>query len=86
MLPKMPRFYSSLFDETTTQNIHPRNATPDLGAVCHLSSQKKTEMASRDTALSHPTAVNHFFCTPLSVIQELVCLEDSDESIVICSC
>jgi len=36
----MSRLYCSLFDETGTHNIHPHNATPDLGAVCHLSSQK----------------------------------------------
>jgi hypothetical protein len=83
----MPRLYSyrSLFDGTATHKIQPRNATPVLGAVCHLGLQK-TETVSRDAALSHPTAVNHFFCTPLGVIQERVCFEDRDESTVICSC
>ena len=37
-------------------------------------------MASRETALSHPTVVNHFYCTPLSAIREHACFEDSDES------
>jgi hypothetical protein len=37
---KCALLYSSLFDETASHKIHPRNATPDLGVFYILRSQK----------------------------------------------